>query len=141
MNVLIDTNVALDVLLGREPFLELSQLVMLASEQKIINGYITASAVTDIFYITNKHLKDKAAAYKLLNEHLMGTVSIAAVDGNSISEALNLEWDDFEDCVQYVVGKSIAADYIVTRDPGDFKNVQIRVLTPEELLNAIAPEE
>ena len=141
MDVLIDTNIALDVLLGREPFLVISQLVLLASEQKIINGYVTASAVTDIFYVTNKHLKDKTATYKLLNEHLMGTVSIAAVDGNSISEALRLEWDYFEDCVQYVVGKSIAADYIVTRNPGDFKNVQVSVITPEELLNVITPTE
>ena len=141
MNVLIDTNVALDVLLAREPFFEFSQLVMLASEQKIINGYVTASAVTDIFYIANKHLKDKTATYKLLNEHLMGTVSIATVDGNSISKALDLEWNDFEDCVQYVVGESINADYIVTRNPGDFKNVQISVVTPEELLNTIAPAE
>ena len=139
MNVLIDTNVALDVLLGREPFLEQSQLVMLASEQRIINGYITASAVTDIFYITNKHLKDKAATYELLNEHLMGSVGIAAVDGGNISEALSLEWDDFEDCVQYVVGKSIAADYIVTRNPVDFTNTHVRVITPDALLDVIAP--
>ena len=88
MNVLIDTNVALDVLIGREPFFEFSQLVLLASEQKIINGYITASSITDIFYVTNKHLKDKAATYKLLKEHLMGTVSIATVDGKSISEVV-----------------------------------------------------
>ena len=122
MNVLIDTNVALDVLICREPFFELSQLVLLASEQKIITGFVTASAVTDIFYITNKHLKNKDATYKLLKEHLIGTVSVAAVDGKIITNALNLEWDDFEDCVQYTVGESIAADYIVTRNPMDFEN-------------------
>ena len=141
MNVLIDTNVVLDVLISREPFYECSQLVLLASEQKIINGYVTASAITDVFYITNKHLKDKSATYKLLKEHLMQTVGIAAVDGNGISEALDLEWADFEDCVQYVVGKSISADYIVTRNPDDFQNAQIAVGTPEELLNIIAPVE
>ena len=51
MTVLIDTNVVLDVLLKREQFLEKSSNVMLLSEKKIIDGYITASAVTDIFYI------------------------------------------------------------------------------------------
>ena len=49
MNVLIDTNVALDFLIKREPFFGCSQLVLLASEQKIINGYVTASTITDIF--------------------------------------------------------------------------------------------
>jgi len=52
MNVLIDTNVAIDVMLKRTPFFENSQLVLLASEQKHINGFISASAITDIFYIT-----------------------------------------------------------------------------------------
>jgi len=141
MNVLIDTNVALDVLIHREPFFEFSQLVMLASEQKVINGYVTASSITDIFYITNNHLKDHAATYKLLKDHLIGTISIAAVDSKSIVDALDLEWSDFEDCVQYVVGDSIAADYIVTRNPKDYKNEKIKVVTPEELLNIIAPEE
>lgn len=141
MNVLIDTNIALDVLLHREPFFEFSQLVMLASEQNVIDGYVTASSVTDIFYITNKHLKDKEATYKLLKDHLIGTVNIAAVDSKSIVDALDLEWNDFEDCVQYVVSESIAADYIVTRNPQDYENEQIKVVTPEELLNIIAPEE
>jgi predicted nucleic acid-binding protein len=141
MNVLIDTNVALDVLIRREPFFDFSQLVLLASEQRIISGFVTASAITDIFYITNKHLKDRAATYRLLKEHLIGTVSIAAVDGKAIVDALDLEWDDFEDCVQYVVGESIAADYIVTRNPSDFANEHISVVTPEELLSIIAPTE
>ena len=107
MNVLIDTNVALDVLLQRQPFFEHSQLVLLAAEHKYVTGFISASAITDIFYITNKSLKDRAATYKLLREHLMGTVSIAAVDGDHILRSLDLEWDDFEDCVQYTVGESV----------------------------------
>ena len=139
MNVLIDTNIALDVLLQRELFFEDSQLVLLAAEQKYINGFISASAVTDIFYIANKVLKDKSATYSLLREHLMGTVGIATVDSSHILKALNLEWDDFEDCVQFTVGESIAADYIVTRNPKDYDEGQIKALTPEELLDVIAP--
>ena len=46
MNVLIDTNVALDVMIKREPFFEHSRLVLLASEQGFINGFISASAIT-----------------------------------------------------------------------------------------------
>ena len=141
MNVLIDTNIALDVLIHREPFFEFSQLVLLASEQKLINGYVTASSITDIFYITNKHLKDRASTYSLIKEHLIGTVNIAAVDSKAIIDALDLEWDDFEDCVQYVVGENISAEYIVTRNPKDFENDQISVISPEELLNIIAPIE
>jgi len=101
MNVLIDTNVALDVLIRREPFLDLSQLIMLASEQNFINGFVTASSITDIFYITRKHLKNKEATYKAINEHLIGTIRIASVDGKTITDALDLERDDFDYCAAF----------------------------------------
>jgi len=54
MTILIDTNVILDVLLKREHFMWKSSNVLLLSEKKIIDGYVTASSITDIFYITNK---------------------------------------------------------------------------------------
>lgn len=140
MRVLIDTNIVLDVLIQREPFFEHSQLVMLASERKLIHGFVSASSITDIFYISIKCTKDKKKTYELVKKLLMGTVDTAAVDGDIIFQALDAEWNDFEDCVQYVVGERISADYIVTRNPGDFKNSRIKVVTPEELLKIIAPE-
>jgi predicted nucleic-acid-binding protein len=57
MTALIDTNIVLDVLLKREQFMEKSSNVMLLSEKKIIDGFVTASAITDIFYITEKTYK------------------------------------------------------------------------------------
>ena len=140
MNILIDTNVAIDILIEREPFFKNSQRILLAAEQKYINGFISASSITDIYYITYKFYKSKATANELLREHLIGAVNIAAVDGDIIIEALDLNWSDFEDSVQYITGESISADYIVTRNPEDFKNAKINIITPEELLDIIAPE-
>ena len=51
MTVLLDANVILDVLLKRAPFLEKSALVLLLSEKKLIDGYVTASSITDIFFL------------------------------------------------------------------------------------------
>ena len=141
MNVLIDTNIAIDVLTQREPFFMKSQLVLLASLNKLINGFISATAATDIFYITNKIIKSKVDTKELLKKLIYHTVEVAAVDGSIITQALDSEWDDFEDCVQYYVGESISADYIVTRNPDDFADGNIKVITPDELLDIIAPEE
>jgi len=140
MIIIIDTNIILDVLIHKEPFYSESELVLLASEQKYVDGYVTASAITDIFYITYKYLKDKTATQDLLKNHLVKTIKIAAVDGDIIVEALNAGWDDFEDCVQYVTGKSITADYIVTRNSNDFSISTIKAITPKDFLDIIAPE-
>ena len=136
MNILIDTNVILDQLLKREPFHENAESIRVLSEKGYINSYISASAVTDIYYIAKKELNDKDEAVDLL-ESLLNTTSIAAVTETSIHEALALKWDDFEDAVQYVAGQSISADYIITRNANDYTDSQIEVLSPEEFLNVI----
>ena len=84
MNVLIDTNVVLDVFLKREPFFEHSQLILLAAEKHYLNAYVSASSVTDIFYVTRKTLKSKETALDLLKNHLVNIVDIATVDGDII---------------------------------------------------------
>jgi hypothetical protein len=113
-------------------------MVLLLSEHKYIDGFVSATAITDIFYITSKLLMSKKSAKNLLNK-LMNMVNIASVDGDIVAEALKAEWDDFEDSMQYVVGENIDADYIVTRNPKDFSGSEIPVVKPEELLDKIAP--
>ncbi len=99
MNVLIDTNVILDVLLRREPFFEKSQLVILAAEENFFNGFVSASAITDIFYVIAKLLKNKSIARELIKRHLVDTLNIAAVDDGIIKNALDAKWNDFEDSI------------------------------------------
>ena len=83
MTILFDTNVILDVLLKREHFMLKSSHVLLLSEKKIIDGYVTASSITDIFYLTNKTYNDKQKSMGLLTE-LLKTISIATVSGEEI---------------------------------------------------------
>jgi len=73
MNVLIDTNVVLDHLVKREPFYENAERIRLLSERGFINSYISASAVTDIYYIANKELNDKEKVVSLLEDLLKTT--------------------------------------------------------------------
>ena len=136
MNVLIDTNIALDVLLNRHPYSKTSMRVLVLSEKRRIRGFISASAITDIYYLTRKALQSKESAISLLKK-LTETVSIASVDGNHIYEALNLNWNDFEDSIQYIVGKSANAEYIVTRDLQDFHCSDVKIVSPENFLKIV----
>jgi predicted nucleic-acid-binding protein len=136
MTVLIDTNVILDVLLKREQFMWKSSNVLLLSEKKIIDGYVTASSITDIFYITNKTYNDKQKSMGLLKE-LLKTLNIVAVSGEEIYRAIELDWNDFEDAVQYTAGEQIHADYIITRDAGGYINSAIVAVNPSDFLDII----
>jgi predicted nucleic acid-binding protein len=135
MKVLIDTNIALDVLLNRKEFYEDSSKILVLSENRVIDGYISASAITDIYYVSYKVYKNKETVFELLNK-LLQVVNVASVTDDNIHNALNLKWDDFEDSLQYVIADSIIVDYIVTRNADDFK-VNDKVITPKRLIQVI----
>lgn len=136
MRILIDTNVILDVLLKREPFYKAAVEVLSLTKMSNVQEYVSASAITDIYYLACRQLKDKEMARGLLKE-LLSIVSVAGVSEREIVKALELEWNDFEDSVQYSVALLQEMDGIVTRNPSDYKKSEIPVWLPEQALEAI----
>jgi len=134
MKVLIDTNVALDILLKRQDYTNAFAVFKLA-EKKIISSYISTSAITDIFFLSKNDLGNKLAKTALKN--LLQVFQPATVTDNDIFQALDLDWDDFEDSVQYIVGESFSVDYIVTRNTKDYASGSIPAVTPQEFLQVI----
>ena len=139
MKLLIDTNVVLDVLLRREPFFRTAAEVLSLTQRDEVREYVSASAITDIYYIANKQMKDRDAVRDLLKRLLM-IVSVAAVSEREIQNALNLAWGDFEDSVQYSVALLNEMDGIVTRNPSDYQDANIRIWLPEQALELFANE-
>lgn len=131
MNVLIDTNVALDYLLKRTGYSDAVSIYSMA-ENKIITGYISASAITDIFFLSKGQLGKKPAKEAL--KKLLQVIKPATVTDTHIYQALSLDWSDFEDSVQYVVGESITADFIITRNTKDYICGSIPAVTPEQFV-------
>ena len=135
MKVLIDSNVVLNKLLMQPDFFAGSNTIFILAETGYITGYISASAVTDIFYITGKSL-GKAEAHKAIKK-MLDVFRPATVTGEDIYKALELEWNDFEDSVQFVVGESLSVDYIITRNTKDFSSANIPAITPEQFIETI----
>ena len=135
MKILVDTNVALDLLLQRADY-SCAVHIFFMAEKKHITGYISASAVTDIFFLSKGDLGKKPAIEAL--KDLLKVFKPATVTDNLIYQALYLGWNDFEDSVQYVVGESLAVDYIVTRNATDFSESSISAITPEQFIKIIS---
>lgn len=64
MKLLIDTNVILDVLLKREPFVGNAAKILQLIERQNVQEYVSTSAITDIYYIACRQLHDKLAVKK-----------------------------------------------------------------------------
>lgn len=132
LNFLIDTNVVVDSFLKREPFFSMSQRVISLSRQyPDVNNFISASTVTDIYYITYKNLKDHQVVRGLFSE-IFEFVGVVKVTADDIHNAFALNWKDFEDSVQYAVAKSNGFDGIVTRNMQGFVDDEVKIFTPEE---------
>ena len=70
-------------------------------------------------------------------KNLLTVVSVAGVDETCIRNALESDWNDFEDSVQHEVAQQINAEIIVTRNESDYKNSTVRVMTPVEFLSFV----
>lgn len=140
MKLLIDSNVILDYMLEREPFFEMAKNVLnLAEKDDDITEFISASAVTDINYIAYRTLKNRDLVYSLIKK-VLKMVNVATVTNEEITNALNLNWKDFEDAVQYSVALSNGMDAIITRNMKGFSQGEVKICTPEEILDFIKNE-
>jgi predicted nucleic acid-binding protein len=128
MNVLLDTNVLLDFILERKPFVEDAEGVFKTAKHVTIHLFMTATTVTDLFYIARKE-KGKKQTLELI-EDLLQFVEVASVDKIVILQALRSELSDFEDAVQECAAKQAAIDIIVTRNEADFKHSDLAIQSP-----------
>jgi len=132
MRLMIDTNIILDVLLERDPFYAASREVLTLCEEKIILGFISASAATDIFYLIRKGLGSTEKAYKALGS-VLDIVKVLTVTNNDVTEAFLKKARDFEDCLIATCAKSNKCSGIVTRNKKDFGDFGIQLWSPEEI--------
>jgi predicted nucleic acid-binding protein len=127
--ILFDTNVVLDVLLDRQPYVEASAAAWAATERGIWEGMLAAHAVTTIHYLVQKergHVKARRIMAAILR-----VFGVAAVDAAVIQEALQLPLPDFEDAVTAAAARLAGCECIVTRDPKGFRGSPVRSLAPE----------
>ena len=133
MKIMCDTNVILDVLLEREPFVEDSYKILKLCEEHKRDGFVSASSVTGIFYLVRKYTHSTELAYKAVGK-LLEIVNMCNISINDILIAFQKKAKDFEDCLVATCAKSIHCDYIVTRNKRDFEGFGISVITPAEIL-------
>ncbi|UTC56815.1 PIN domain-containing protein [Treponema sp. OMZ 305] len=138
MHILIDTNVVLDVLLDRPLFVD-DAAAILSIPESIVYKYISASAITDIYYVAYKELRNKQKVKDII-KRLLSLIHIADVSEENILFALESDWNDFEDSVQNAVAESHNFDAIITRNSTDFKNSNLKILSPKDFLNAISKD-
>ncbi|MGI9282052.1 MAG: PIN domain-containing protein [Endozoicomonas sp.] len=132
MNILVDTNIILDVLLERSPFAASSSEIMGRVERRALNGLLCATTITTIHYLACKSI-GKKQGHEAINK-LLQIYQIAPVNQQVLMFALTSSFNDYEDGVLHASAIQAGAEAIITRNAKDFTKAEMPVFTPDEFL-------
>lgn len=132
--VLFDSDVLLDVLMERQPFVTasakaLSWATMLGNE-----GMVAGHAITNMFYILRRKV-GREDAIRLISA-IAQILEVASITDSVINVALKSNMADFEDAVASAAAVASGAEAIITRNGSDFTGSLVPALSPEEFLTA-----
>lgn len=136
MKILIDTNIILDVLLERQPFVHQAAKLFEMIESGNLEGVIGATTVTTVDYFLKKALSMKEAMSVL--KKLLKLFEVAPVNRLVLEDALDSGFLDFEDAVLHASALHVGAQAIVTRDEKGFRKATLAIYTPERFLSGLS---
>lgn len=137
MRVLLDTNVLLDALLAREPFVREAAELFALAERRRYAGVVAATSVPTVHYLVERQ-EDGDTALRGVGR-LLRLFDVAAVGRPelSVERTWGAGFTDYEDGVVHAAAVAAACDGIVTRNGGDFAGSTVPVYTPGEVLAAL----
>ena len=130
--IILDTNIILDIALERREFFEDAKKVMILINQNGLSPFITATTITDIYYILKKS-KGHQPTIAFLSG-LFNFIDIAGVTKDVVLTALTSVMTDFEDAIQVETAKLNGIDAIITRNDSDFEHSGLQVYTPDAFI-------
>jgi len=134
-NIFIDSDILLDVFLNRFPYYNSSADVLLLAENNSYSFCTSVHALLNVHYLAKKTFGEKnaRAAIKIISTKL----AIITEDNEIVQDAIDSDFSDFEDAVQYYTAISAKCDIIITRNVKDYKQSAIPVLTAEQFLRTL----
>jgi predicted nucleic acid-binding protein len=132
IKVFVDTDVIFDLLAKREPFYTYAAQLFSSADSKALTVCISSISIANVNYILSKQ-KSASEARKLLSRFKV-LVQVLPVDDKIIELALNGDFRDFEDAIQYYCAIENGVKIIVTRNLRDFKKSKLPVFTSEDFV-------
>ncbi len=136
--IFLDSDVLLDLLLDREPFMDDIAEIIEVSILTEVKLCVSPISITNLYYIIGKlETQRKADTH---TKKILKIVNVENVGQTIINRAANSKFKDFEDGVQNYCAEESGHEIIITRNTKDYKESQLSILTPTEYLAKIKSE-
>lgn len=128
IKIFIDTNIYINAIENRDNGVSKSVLLFLKKTE--VELYLNDLSIINTHYITRKSIHRDEIKKRL--KTILEEQNLVSIDKFIIEEALDSDFNDFEDAVQYFCAKRAGADLIISDNKTDFKNSDTRVMTAKE---------
>jgi len=133
--LLIDTNIIIDLLARREPFYEDAAKLFSLADKNMVRLSVSSLSFANTNYLLQKTYSS-VVAREILRKFKILTI-VLSLDDKIVDLSLNDSgFSDFEDAIQYYSAIENNQDIIITRNLRDFKSSKIPVLTAGEFLRS-----
>lgn len=131
----MDTNVAFDLIANREPFVHDSIHFLELSEKGEVQLFVSEVSLGTIVYLAFERYRLPDAKEKLLQ--FFEFCEVISGGRDAFISAMDSDFSDKEDALQYFVSISHRMNVLITRDKKDFKHAaHIPVMTPQEFFSS-----
>ncbi|WP_113922632.1 type II toxin-antitoxin system VapC family toxin [Cognataquiflexum aquatile] len=133
--VLIDTDVILDFFFDRKPFSEEASRLLSLCEKGEVKGFVTSIMLSNVYYLLRKTANHEKVIENL--KMLMNIIDVTTTNKNTVIQALNSEFKDFEDALQnFSAINEKEIKVIITRNIKDYKSSTLSIMTPDSYLKS-----
>lgn len=132
MRILVDTNVVLDLLLARKPFVSDAARIFTMVERGSVEGVLCATTFTTIDYLLGQSLSEFEAREAV--RKLLSLFEVAPVNRVVLAAAIESSMRDFEDAILAQSANHSGIERIVTRNTSDFSQSPVIAIDPPEFL-------
>lgn len=136
MKLLLDTNILVDLVACREPFVQAARTLCIASAFGDVQLWTSTQSFADAFYILRK-----GATKTEVKQALLATLEFLIPCGTyaeDLKNAFESNELDVEDYLIMASAKRIKADYFITRDADLAKKSSTKAIRPEDAVQLLA---
>ena len=133
--MLVDSDVAIDVALNREPYASSSTRFFVRIEGGGEEAAIAWHSIANLHYVVRRHRDDTVA--RTFVARVLRSLIVSPTSTNDLEYALSLPMQDFEDAMQVAAARACGATFIVTRNLRDYARSPIPAMDPDEALRVL----
>lgn len=130
--VFLDTNILIDFLGERKLYYEAAAKVLTLADNKKIKLYVSPISISTAYYVVFKFESKNKVLDKIRKIKIL--LHTANINDTSFEKAINSDFKDFEDAIQYYSALDSKCNIILTRNERDFKTSSIPAMSAENYL-------